>query len=232
MKQVIILFVILSSSLSSYAQDDLTATKAVTQIEFVEETFNFGEIENGEIVQNVYRFKNTGTEPLVITKAKGSCGCTVPEYPLNPIMPGKTANILVRFDSKGKTGNQSKRISIWANTEPNITYLTLRGKVLSKEETAIIADKRSKDLEMEAQSVTLFPNPSSDVLNVDISEYSGKSATLNIFDLQGKVLAARTINEIGDKISFDVAGLAGGVYTMSIKIDGMQRLAKQFTVVK
>jgi len=231
MKQVIILFAVLTFSLTINAQATLEAPSPTTEIEFVEDIFNFGVIGNGEVVQNVFEFENTGDEPLIITNAKGSCGCTVPRWPKDPIMPGESASLLVRFDSKSKKGMQSKRISITANTEPVITYLTLKGKVLSKEETELLAADRKKDQEMDASTVSLFPNPSSTVLNVDLSAYKGKAAVLSVFDLQGQLIETKNIQELGENPSFDVTRLSSGVYTLSVKIEGMERLAKQFSVL-
>jgi hypothetical protein len=105
----------------------------LTTITFDESTFDFGEVMEGEKVSHDYKFKNTGSEPLVISNAKGSCGCTVPDWPREPIPVGEEAAITVVFDTKGK-GNvdgrsQSKRVTITANTDPVNTYLTIKGSV-------------------------------------------------------------------------------------------------------
>lgn len=110
----------------------------LTTIEFEEDTYDFGEVMEGEKVVHVYKFKNTGKEPLVISNAKGSCGCTVPEWPREPIPVGGSGEIKVKFDSKGKGkvggATQSKRVTITTNTDPQKNYLTIKGKV-NKEET-------------------------------------------------------------------------------------------------
>jgi len=112
----------------------------LTTLEFTESTFDFGEVMEGDKVNHKYQFTNTGSEPLIISNAKGSCGCTVPNWPRNPIAPGETAEIDVTFDSKGKGkvgGNlQSKRVTITANTDPANNYLTIKGKVNKTEEAA------------------------------------------------------------------------------------------------
>ena len=100
-----------------------------TTIEFEETTFNFGTVDAGEKVNHTYKFKNTGSEPLIISNAKGSCGCTVPSWPKEPIPPGSTADIQVQFDSKNKKGKQTKRVTITANTEPAQTFLEITGEV-------------------------------------------------------------------------------------------------------
>ena len=105
----------------------------LTSMSFDEDTYDFGEVMEGEKVVHVYKFQNTGKEPLVISNAKGSCGCTVPEWPREPIPVGGSGEIRVQFDSKGKGGvggkTQSKRVTITANTDPANTYLNIKGKV-------------------------------------------------------------------------------------------------------
>jgi hypothetical protein len=107
-------------------------TGPLTTLTFAETTFDFGDVEDGEVVSHVYKFTNTGKEPLVIKDAKGSCGCTVPKWPKTPIPPGETGEIQVEFNSKGKTGKQTKRVTITANTDPAQTFLTISGNVIGK----------------------------------------------------------------------------------------------------
>ena len=87
-----------------------------------------------------FKFINTGKEPLIISKANASCGCTVPEWPKDAIAPGKSGEIKVVFDSKGKGAvggrDESKRVTITANTDPADTYLTIKGKIDKKADAA------------------------------------------------------------------------------------------------
>ena len=105
----------------------------LTSIEFEEDSYDFGEIMEGEKVVHLYKFKNTGKEPLVISNAKGSCGCTVPEWPREPIPVGGSGEIRVQFDSKGKGkvggATQAKKVTLTANTDPAQTFLNIKGKV-------------------------------------------------------------------------------------------------------
>lgn len=94
-----------------------------------ETLYNFGNIQQGEVVNHTFKFTNTGSEALLIQSASASCGCTVPNYPKEAIAPGGTGEIVVRFDSKGKNGQQSPVITIVANTNPKQTRLSLRGFV-------------------------------------------------------------------------------------------------------
>jgi outer membrane biosynthesis protein TonB len=100
-----------------------------TTITFDESEYNFGTVDAGEVVEHTYTFTNTGSEPLVISNAKGSCGCTVPDWPKEPVMPGQTGEIRVKFDSKNKNNAQKKKVTITANTEPAQTFLYISGQV-------------------------------------------------------------------------------------------------------
>lgn len=105
-------------------------TGPTTAMTFKETEFNFGKVKAGEKVQHEYTFTNTGKEPLVISNAKGSCGCTVPEWPKEPIAPGASGKIKVEFDSKGKSGPQTKQVTITANTDPVQTIISIKGDVI------------------------------------------------------------------------------------------------------
>ncbi|NJN78804.1 MAG: DUF1573 domain-containing protein [Saprospiraceae bacterium] len=112
-----------------------------TKMAFGESTYNFGTVSEGEKVEHIYKFKNSGNEPLIISNAQGSCGCTVPQWPKEPIAPGKSGEIKVVFDSKGKAGKQSKTVTITANTDPATTTINIEGEVLK---VAGAADATSK----------------------------------------------------------------------------------------
>ncbi len=123
----------------------------LTSVEFKKPTYEFGEVTEGDKVKHTYYFTNTGKEPMIITKAKGSCGCTVPTWPREPIAPGAKGQIDVVFNTarKGKVGGQlqSKRITITANTDPASTYLTIKGKVNRTAAQQKEADKKKAERE-------------------------------------------------------------------------------------
>ncbi|MDF1672602.1 MAG: DUF1573 domain-containing protein [Vicingaceae bacterium] len=99
--------------------------------EFVEEVKDFGQITQGEIITTVFRFRNVGKSDLIISSAQGSCGCTVPEWPKEPIKSGENGEVTVTFDSNGKFGVQNKTITLVANTIPNTKVIALKGEVLA-----------------------------------------------------------------------------------------------------
>ena len=109
--------------------EEQVPTGPTTSIAFEETDFDFGVVDDGEKVRHTYKFKNTGNEPLIISSAKGSCGCTVPKWPSEPIPPGGSGQIDVEFDSKGKPGKQTKRVTVTANTVPAQTFLNITGTV-------------------------------------------------------------------------------------------------------
>lgn len=99
------------------------------KFEFEELAWDFGTITDGEVVEHSFKFKNAGNEPLVIASVKASCGCTVPDYSKEPVKPGKTGEIRVSFDSKGKENAVSKDVTIIANTVPVTSKLEIRAFV-------------------------------------------------------------------------------------------------------
>ena len=91
---------------------------------------DFGTINEGDKVTTVFNFTNTGNEDLIIVDARGSCGCTVPQYPKNTaIAPGATGEITVSFDSSNKPGNQQKSVTLSANTASGREMLRIKSQV-------------------------------------------------------------------------------------------------------
>lgn len=116
------------------AEEEVVPTGPLTVIEFAETKHEFGAIDQGEKVAHTFTFKNTGNEPLVLSNVKPSCGCTTPSWTKEPIAPGEMGSIDVEFDSKGKTGKQTKTVTVTANTEPAKTVLTFSGEVIKPED--------------------------------------------------------------------------------------------------
>jgi hypothetical protein len=101
----------------------------VPVLKFDSDTHDFGTIVEGEKVSFAYKFRNVGNATLVIRAAQGSCGCTVPEYPKDPVPPGGEGIINVTFNSEGKEGKQDKTVTIISNTMPNTYTLNVIGNV-------------------------------------------------------------------------------------------------------
>lgn len=101
---------------------------------FNEEKHEFGKIIQGEKVSYSFIFKNTGGSDLIISSAQGSCGCTVPTYPKDPVKPGQEAKIDVVFDSTGKSGLVEKTVTLTTNCNPSTKTLTISSTVIVPEE--------------------------------------------------------------------------------------------------
>lgn len=104
-----------------------------TTIKFEQTQFDFGRLNEGQKVRTQFAFTNTGTKPLIIADAIGSCGCTVPEWPRTPIEPGKSANIDVEYNSEGKRGEQLKTITVTTNTNPKENLLYIKATVIPRD---------------------------------------------------------------------------------------------------
>ncbi|MFL2990491.1 MAG: DUF1573 domain-containing protein [Cytophagales bacterium] len=102
---------------------------AFPKFTFEQEEHNFGQIRDGDIVSHTFRFTNTGEAPLIISKATAACGCTVPQWPKQPIPAGGSGEIQVQFDSSNKPGMQNKVVTITANTESKVKKLLIRAQV-------------------------------------------------------------------------------------------------------
>jgi hypothetical protein len=113
------------------AEDRNQVLKDSTSVEMIDSVFNFGKITDGEKVEFSFRFKNSGTKPLIITNASASCGCTVPEKPEAPIKPGETGFIKVAFNSQGRVGNAHKEVNVTSNANPAFPVLLVQGEVLA-----------------------------------------------------------------------------------------------------
>ena len=105
------------------------AESATAVLEVENDSYDFGQIKEGEKVEYEFKFTNTGDSPLIISNVQASCGCTTPEYSKNPIAPGDEGMVKVVFNSAGQVGKQHKIVTVTSNsTSPN-TLLHLRGEV-------------------------------------------------------------------------------------------------------
>lgn len=110
-----------------------SATGKMPKITFAEKgIYNFGTLTEGDTVEHTFKFTNTGEFPLIINNITASCGCTTPEWPPEPVAPGASSSIRVRFNSRGKSGEQNKTVTVIANTDPAMTDLQFRALVNPK----------------------------------------------------------------------------------------------------
>ncbi len=122
------------SSISELIRNPVNAdgqadTSNMPRFSFDHTVFDFGEIPDTQPVSHVFTFTNTGKTPLIIAHVRSDCGCTAPQWPKDPVPPGGTGAIEVRFDPTDKEGPQHKPVKITANTYPNTTVLTVLARV-------------------------------------------------------------------------------------------------------
>jgi hypothetical protein len=115
------------------ASADGKSNSKLPEIKFEEDEFDFGKMTQGEVVSHDFEFKNIGNENLIISSAVGSCGCTIPEWPQDPIKAGAEGKIRVVFNSEGKSGFQEKTITIVTNCEPATRILKIKAEVIVAE---------------------------------------------------------------------------------------------------
>ena len=138
--KTLILLAFIFSGINSFAQEKKVLNNIgndndnQASFKFEKDEIDFGTIEQGESTTHEFKFTNTGSEPLIISKAEGSCGCTVPIFPKEPIMKNQTATIKVTFNSTGKFGIQDKTVTITSNAKQNPKIIHIKGTVLKQAE--------------------------------------------------------------------------------------------------
>jgi len=132
MKHFIILFIFLVVFSGTYGQDSITTQGPI--ITWDKTSFDFGDVKQGDKVENTFKFTNDGTSPLIITNVEVTCGCTTPKgWPRDPIPPGGKGEITVAFNSAGKYGRQNKVVKIISNSVGPINQIVFSANVLSKD---------------------------------------------------------------------------------------------------
>ena len=128
-KIAIILTFLFGVSLSNNGNDFQRNEKAFAEIKFDSVVYDYGKIKKGSDGDCVFKYKNTGTDVLFITRVAKSCGCTTPEYSREPLMPGQSAEIKVGYDTK-IVGAFNKKITVFSNAINNSVILTIKGEVV------------------------------------------------------------------------------------------------------
>ncbi|MDO9038162.1 MAG: DUF1573 domain-containing protein [Lutibacter sp.] len=122
-----------ASNLETAKERDAKISMGTAIIEFDTKDYDFGTVNEGEVVEGVFKITNKGKTDLIITGASATCGCTVPEWPKDPIKPGDSGELKFSFDSKGRTGKQSKSITLQTNTAEVTETLRIGGTVTPKQ---------------------------------------------------------------------------------------------------
>jgi len=147
MKKVILSLALVVGFTTSNAQTkeapktQTAETAAKSTIDFVSKVVDYGTIEHNADGERKFVFTNNGTEPLIIKNAKGSCGCTVPTWPREPIAPGETAEIGVKY-ATNRVGAFTKTITLTTNASKKPVILTVKGKVNPGEKPTDALEKK------------------------------------------------------------------------------------------
>ncbi|MGI9532695.1 DUF1573 domain-containing protein [Lutimonas sp.] len=132
-KILVLLFVgVFSLSMNGQTEQDIKKDYTGPVFEFESEVIDYGEIAANSDGNRVFKFKNVGKSPLIISNVKGSCGCTVPTKPEEPIMPGETGEIKVKY-ATNRIGPFSKTVTITSNAYEPTVVLKIKGRVLEKQ---------------------------------------------------------------------------------------------------
>jgi len=121
-----------STNLETAKERDAKISLGSAIIEFDTKNYDFGTVNEGDVVEGVFKVANKGKTDLIITDASASCGCTVPEWPKEAIKPGDSAEIKFSFNSRGRTGKQSKTITLQTNTANVKEIVRISGTVTPK----------------------------------------------------------------------------------------------------
>ncbi|WMJ73477.1 DUF1573 domain-containing protein [Cytophagaceae bacterium ABcell3] len=137
MKKVFVVIFCLFAGLNSISaqnnEEKEKQSKEGPEITFIEKSKDFGDIVTGDTVSHVFVFKNTGTEPLIVSDVVTTCGCTAPSWSKQPVMPGQSGDIKVVFNSKNKIGRQNKVVTILSNASNHRETVNIVTNILPKE---------------------------------------------------------------------------------------------------
>lgn len=127
MKKFILTLAVALFGFAAQAQEQPTEG---AKIQFAEKVINYGKIEKGANGTRVFKFKNEGTEPLVLNSVRASCGCTTPKWTRQPIAPGAEGEITVKYDTN-RMGNFHKTVTVNSNAANKTVVLTIKGQVMN-----------------------------------------------------------------------------------------------------
>jgi len=140
MKNLITILFVGMMSLGVFAQEK------VAKIEFKTDTIDYGTVEKGSDGVRVFVFTNTGNAPLIISDVKSTCGCTVPKKPEEPIMPGQTGEISVKYDTN-RVNPIRKTITVTSNADTPTVALKIKGEVVDSSKTSVLEKKGKSVME-------------------------------------------------------------------------------------
>jgi len=131
--------------LGVFALHTAYAQEKTAKIEFESKVIDYGTIEKGADGVRVFKFKNTGDAPLIVSKVKSSCGCTVPKKPEGPILPGESGEIQVKYDTN-RVNPIRKTITVTSNADTPTVALKIKGTVIDPNKTTSVLKSTKKSV--------------------------------------------------------------------------------------
>jgi len=120
---------LLLGSIILQAQDE-ESNESGARLAFYEDSFDFGDINQGDKVDHIFEFENVGDQPLIFSNVLTTCGCTAPDWPRQPILPGEIGQLTITFNSAGKSGMQNKVITVLSNAVNNRERIRITTNVI------------------------------------------------------------------------------------------------------
>ncbi len=133
----VIILILLGASSQVFSQSQPAKSGGGPKIVFDDESHNFGTIKEGLVAEYTFKFKNTGDQPLILKDVRPSCGCTTPEWSKEPVDPGKTGLIHVKYNSAGRPGKFNKSITITSNIPDETKILFITGSVTPSTDNSV-----------------------------------------------------------------------------------------------
>ncbi len=127
----IVLVTVFSVALASHSVIGSLLPRVGSIFTWESTSYDFGKVKLNKPVEHEFSFRNTGDQPLIISKVKASCGCTVANYTKEPIAPGEYGKVSARYDA-AKVGTFNKTVSVTANTGNEVVVLKINGEVISE----------------------------------------------------------------------------------------------------
>jgi hypothetical protein len=209
-----------------------------TKIQFDEPEFVFGKIREGEVVQNIFRFVNTGKEPLKILKVTSLCGCTFSGWPKEPIPSGGSGAIIFKYHSNGLPGIQKREISILANTDPSYSEVYVKGEVIGEQpiddarRALVESYLKSKDWKVKTNYLLAEVNPASSECSylLTIEGAKGMPTDIEIFDETGQLVYKKALKKWLGQLKLDFMCHPEGTYWISLQVGKTDRFSLPFKV--
>lgn len=214
MRKLVLLITLLAVNLSF-----ISAQHAKANLAFDKTMHDFGELKESDgRVSYVFKFKNTGGQPMVLHNVKASCGCTTPEWTRNPIPPGGSGQVKAIFDPRNRPGNFNKSITVQSNAQNGTIVLRITGKVIAREKTVEDIYPRNMDvirLESSHLAFTRMSPKQKKTEQLKVISTSDQALKIGFMNVPKHI----TIKSVPEVIKPNQAAVITATYDASVKND-------------